>query len=527
MEKRIDRLARRYLRKAYRPQVEDMSGYKTFKSPDNKETGPANEESEVRPGNPRTRHRALPAPPENSEDSRVKNLPSPSFNVPSSGGDTDQKVPVRTVPQPGEERGHPYKTNPHQRRTMEGSDAKRIPPVKPIVPSGGSRQREQKGEARRYYRQYYKRNKNKIITQQKRRYRQNRRTMRVRRKRELYRDPQHKEKFERKPGGGTMSPAERTKKWREENKKALDCFAAHTFFRELKKPESEMKDRPDSGKGTPKGQPLLERPKNKTWVKPMTGRPGLTDDDTDRPLEKGDYGFVYEGGGSARVVPMNKDFHRKQASFHIADLLSKTGRDIQERAVGLPSRQVYSKDGEEHYLVGTRTVRIIESGDGVKVACSCPFWQYQGPEYWAKKEGFLLGSPVGTATRPTQRDPSQENYTCKHVVAVLLGRLQHIRKASTELYGYKVVSKRNNKFWSLMDSSQEIPSRIGSIVRSGRGFYLGTTEVFVRDYYQGMTDYPDALLVYSYSESDLIRGNPDEEGEVVVRKAKLVRFYDL
>ena len=37
-----------------------------------------------------------------------------------------------------------------------------------------------------------------------------------------------------------------------------------------------------------------------------------------------------------------------------------------------------------------------------------------------------------------------------------------------------------------------------------------------------MTDKEDALLVYEYDPEDVISGQPDEEGEVKVTKAKLV-----
>jgi len=55
----------------------------------------------------------------------------------------------------------------------------------------------------------------------------------------------------------------------------------------------------------------------------------------------------------------------------------------------------------------------------VLVSCSCPFWRWQGPEYWAKKGGFLLGRPRGTASRPDVKDPKGHHWACKHILAVL------------------------------------------------------------------------------------------------------------
>jgi hypothetical protein len=50
------------------------------------------------------------------------------------------------------------------------------------------------------------------------------------------------------------------------------------------------------------------------------------------------------------------------------------------------------------------------------VTCSCPAWQWQGPEYHAKNEGYLLGAPRGTASKPTKKVTQK---VCKHTFAVL------------------------------------------------------------------------------------------------------------
>jgi len=55
----------------------------------------------------------------------------------------------------------------------------------------------------------------------------------------------------------------------------------------------------------------------------------------------------------------------------------------------------------------------------VKVSCSCPFWQWQGPEFHAKQGDYLYGSPRGLATKPDVKDPSGQHRACKHVLAVL------------------------------------------------------------------------------------------------------------
>jgi hypothetical protein len=56
----------------------------------------------------------------------------------------------------------------------------------------------------------------------------------------------------------------------------------------------------------------------------------------------------------------------------------------------------------------------------LQLACSCPAWQWLGPEYHAKGQKYLLGKPRGTATTPDVRDPDRVNKVCKHVAAALL-----------------------------------------------------------------------------------------------------------
>jgi len=53
------------------------------------------------------------------------------------------------------------------------------------------------------------------------------------------------------------------------------------------------------------------------------------------------------------------------------------------------------------------------------LSCSCNAWQWLGPEYHAKSEGYLLGKPRGTATTPDIKDPDRVHKVCKHVAAAL------------------------------------------------------------------------------------------------------------
>lgn len=71
-------------------------------------------------------------------------------------------------------------------------------------------------------------------------------------------------------------------------------------------------------------------------------------------------------------------------------------------------------------LKAIRTGNIVQFGKlDLELSCSCPAWRWLGPEYHAKSESFMLGSPIGTASTPDIRDPERDNRVCKHVAAAL------------------------------------------------------------------------------------------------------------
>jgi hypothetical protein len=53
------------------------------------------------------------------------------------------------------------------------------------------------------------------------------------------------------------------------------------------------------------------------------------------------------------------------------------------------------------------------------VSCSCPAWQWLGPEHHAVQNGYIERGPRGTASVPMIRDPQNHNLVCKHVAAAL------------------------------------------------------------------------------------------------------------
>lgn len=69
----------------------------------------------------------------------------------------------------------------------------------------------------------------------------------------------------------------------------------------------------------------------------------------------------------------------------------------------------------------------------LELSCSCPAWQWLGPEYHASSEDYQLGKPAGTASTPNIRDPERDNRVCKHVAAALaLTRNWEIPKAKMQ-----------------------------------------------------------------------------------------------
>jgi hypothetical protein len=154
------------------------------------------------------------------------------------------------------------------------------------------------------------------------------------------------------------------------------------------------------------------------------------DTDVVRWLQGQGWGRLDERGFHALL---EHAFTAKTAAL-ISDIEGRTGGGVRERASGLSSKlkKVDTRNGILTFDVqgskGAHTVKMkaVRKGNlrdinklDVYVACSCPFWQWQGPEYHAKQGGYLYGKPRGTASKPEVRDPQNKHGACKHVLAVL------------------------------------------------------------------------------------------------------------
>jgi hypothetical protein len=130
----------------------------------------------------------------------------------------------------------------------------------------------------------------------------------------------------------------------------------------------------------------------------------------------------------------------RTAAAKIDKIMGNCGPKIVQRSNGLQFRRtrILPKHGMMIYQVRgsvggqsdgkTYTVRIKANRKGnvkalakmpVKVSCSCPYFRWQGPEHWAKTNGYLYGRPVGTASKPVIKDPKDQHWVCKHVYAIL------------------------------------------------------------------------------------------------------------
>jgi len=154
--------------------------------------------------------------------------------------------------------------------------------------------------------------------------------------------------------------------------------------------------------------------------------------------ERLDQPSVEENPGSAKVIPWNHpDMVNNRAGMvrlaaRIHEIVEKCGEDVLTRSRGLrvKLRRVDARNAVWLFDVpgksGTHRVRIKAVRHGnirdvgkahVKVSCSCPFWQWQGPEHHAKTGDYLFGSPRGTAAKPDVKDPGGKHGACKHVLA--------------------------------------------------------------------------------------------------------------
>lgn len=98
--------------------------------------------------------------------------------------------------------------------------------------------------------------------------------------------------------------------------------------------------------------------------------------------------------------------------------------------------------------------------DHIALSCNCPFWRYNGPEFHAKENSFMLGQPFGTATAPDVRDPDRQYWMCKHAYAVmrrLESFVQQVTEENWELDDDELLSQVDEE-WDRMEGTALVPA---------------------------------------------------------------------
>jgi hypothetical protein len=224
--------------------------------------------------------------------------------------------------------------------------------------------------------------------------------------------------------------------------------------------------------------------------------------------------------------------HLKTAAT-IDEIASRTGPDVHGRARGLRARlrRADPKRGIWTFEVrgssGTYRIRVkgIRKGNiknlekaQVQVSCSCPFWRWQGPEYWAKSNSYLYGRPRGTATKPDIKDPRGQHWACKHVLAALnLARRYRFGSSGLGIIaGAEIVPVSE----ATMTNRKPRAERVAARFLHGRAALEITTarpgegqRAWPRVTYHGDDIFDAYLKAISAAERRLERDDPDGEGQ--------------
>lgn len=109
---------------------------------------------------------------------------------------------------------------------------------------------------------------------------------------------------------------------------------------------------------------------------------------------------------------------------------------------------------------GPKTVQAsLSDKDHVALSCNCPFWRYNGPEFNAKTNGFMLGQPFGTAAPPDIRDPQRQYWLCKHAYAVLKRLDQFVQEVVDENWDLDddEILEQIDQDWDRLEGVVKIP----------------------------------------------------------------------
>jgi hypothetical protein len=129
---------------------------------------------------------------------------------------------------------------------------------------------------------------------------------------------------------------------------------------------------------------------------------------------------------------LSRQDHRFRFSFTYDDIVSQLDSDIKDNASSTRVSMTDFDEASNTYTFESDTGRtttiqvdprydVEDLGDGadVLITCSCPFWQFYGPEYHGDQNDYLYEDPRGTASKPDENDPDMNNFVCKHAYKAL------------------------------------------------------------------------------------------------------------
>ena len=110
---------------------------------------------------------------------------------------------------------------------------------------------------------------------------------------------------------------------------------------------------------------------------------------------------------------------------------------------------------------GHRTVQAsLSDVDKVALSCDCPFWRYNGPEFHAAHNSYMLGQPFGTAGPPDVRDPDREYFLCKHAYSVLKRLDDFVQEVTEENWDADddEIMEKVDEDWDRLEGVAEVPT---------------------------------------------------------------------
>ncbi len=111
-------------------------------------------------------------------------------------------------------------------------------------------------------------------------------------------------------------------------------------------------------------------------------------------------------------------------------------------------------------VVGNTDPRSVQAAlvkdKHIALSCDCPFWRFNGPEYHAKVNNYLIGEPQGLATEPKVRDPDKKYWLCKHTYAVLKRFEKFLDDVYEEVEEEDIEDAIDEK-WTMMEEAVEVP----------------------------------------------------------------------